>query len=87
MSASIRIKILGGTDIMYAYADCQRVSLALGGISVETTFNGVEMFYHGQRPEQWWNEFHERIGRDKKAQTLQQESATGGKSRKRRKAR
>jgi hypothetical protein len=75
MSASIRIEILGGTDIMYAYADCQRVSLALDGISVETTFNGVEMFYYGQRPEQWWNEFHERIGRDKKAAEAQEGGA------------
>ena len=67
MSACVRIKILGGTQIMDAYADCQRVSLSLGGIAVETTFNGVEMLYHGQRPEQWWNEFHERIGRGKEA--------------------
>lgn len=67
MSACVRIKILGGTSIENAYFDCARVSLYLGGIAVETTFNGVEMFYHGQRPEQWWNEFHERIGRGKEA--------------------
>lgn len=67
MSACVRIEILGGTSIEDAYHDCARVSSALGGISVETTFNGVEMFYHGQRPEQWRNEFHERIGRGKEA--------------------
>lgn len=67
MSACVRIKILGGTSIENAYSDCARVSSSLGGMSVETTFNGVEMFYHGQRPEQWWNEFHERIGRGKEA--------------------
>lgn len=67
MSACVRIKILGGTSIDDAYSDCARVSFALGGIAVETNFNGVEMFYHGQRREQWLNEFHERIGRGKDA--------------------
>lgn len=51
MSASIRIKILGGTNILDAYSDCQIISLALGGVAVETTFNGVEKMKRGRENE------------------------------------
>ena len=61
MSASIRIKILGGTDIEQAYDDCKRVSFALGGIAVETDFNGIEMFYHGQDRMDWYDEYHQSL--------------------------
>lgn len=40
MSAVIRIKILGGTDIEAAYHNCKMVSFLLGGISVENSFEG-----------------------------------------------
>ncbi len=52
---------MGGTDIADAYYDCQRVSDSLGGIAVETLFNGVEMFFHGQLLEEWLNDFHTRV--------------------------
>ena len=61
MSACIRIKTLGGTDIEQAYSDCQQVSFALGGISVETNFNGIKMFYHTQSRKEWCDEYHRRI--------------------------
>ncbi len=61
MSASIRIKIMGGTNIVDAYFDCAIVSERLGGISVETNFNGVEMFYHNQPLTEWEDEYHTRI--------------------------
>ena len=62
MSACIRIKILGGTSIENAYSDCARMSFALGGMSVETTFNGVEMFYyHGLTRKEWCDDYHRRI--------------------------
>ena len=62
MSASIRIKILGGTDIEQAYSDCKQVAFAFGGIAVETTFNGVEMFYHGQSRKEWVDEIRRKRG-------------------------
>lgn len=66
MSACVRIKILGGTDIETAYSDCARMSFALGGMSVETTFNGVEMFYYnGLTRKEWCDTYHKRIGRGK----------------------
>lgn len=66
MSACVRIEILGGTDIETAYSDCAQVSFALGGISVETTFNGVEMFYHCELTrKEWCDTYHKRIGRGK----------------------
>lgn len=61
MSASIRIKIMGGTDIEEAYFDCAKVSERLGGMSIETSFNGVEMFYHNQPLTEWEDEYHTRI--------------------------
>ena len=61
MSASIRIKIMGGTDIENAYYDCAAVSERLGGISVETSFNGVNMFYHNQPLIEWHNEYNSRL--------------------------
>lgn len=61
MSASIRIKIMGGTDIKTAYHDCEKVSISLGGISVETSFNGVEMFYCRQTQVEWEDEYKKRI--------------------------
>lgn len=61
MSASIRIKIIGGTHIEEAYDDCAGVSSRLGGISVETSFNGVEMFYHHQPCTEWCDEYRKRI--------------------------
>lgn len=60
MSASIRIKIIGGTSIEAAYEDCAAASMYLGGMSVETNFNGVEMFYHGQTKSQWKDEYRMR---------------------------
>ena len=60
MSAAIRIKIIGGTDIAEAYIDCEKASSLLGGISVETSFNGVEMFYYGQTLGEWEDEYHKR---------------------------
>lgn len=66
MSACVRIRILGGTDIETAYSDCARMSFALGGVSVETTFNGVEMFYYnGLTRKEWCDTYHKHIGRDK----------------------
>ena len=61
MSASIRIKVMGGTDIEAAYFDCEKVSASLGGISVETTFNGVEMFYHCQPLGEWKDEYKKAV--------------------------
>ena len=61
MSASIRIKIIGGTHIETAYYDCERVSIALGGISVETNFNGVDMFYCHQSIKDWENEYRKKL--------------------------
>lgn len=61
MSASIRIKIMGGTDIKDAYYDCAVVSARLGEIAVETSFNGVEMFYHRQPLIEWHDEYRKRI--------------------------
>ena len=61
MSAAIRIKIMGGTDIETAYNDCEKVSISLGGISVETAFNGVEMFYYRQTLVKWKDEYKKRI--------------------------
>lgn len=67
MSASIRIKIMGGTDIKDAYYDCEEVSIALCGISVETDFNGVEMHYYHQSINEWKDEYYkEMFGRAKK---------------------
>lgn len=66
MSASVRIKIIAGTDIGDAYDDCADVSFRLGGISVETDFNGVKMFYHRQSLEDWKDEYYKEIyGRSK----------------------
>ena len=61
MSASIRIKVMGGTDIDTAYLDCGKVSASLRGISVETAFNGVEMFYHHQTLDEWKDEYRKRV--------------------------
>lgn len=61
MRASIRIKIMGGTCIEEAYEYCAAASIYLGGMSVETSFNGVEMFYHGQTKSQWNDEYRMRI--------------------------
>lgn len=61
MSASIRIKIIAGTDIGDAYYDCEDVSFRLGGISVETDFNGVKMFYHHQSLKDWKEEYYKEI--------------------------
>ncbi len=67
MSASIRIKIMGGTDIKDAYYDCEKVSNALGGMSVETAFNGVIMLYHHQPVKVWEVEYSkEFFGKAKK---------------------
>lgn len=67
MSAIIRIKIMGGTDIEGAYYDCEKVSVALGGMSVETVFNGVIMLYHHQPFKEWEDEYYnEKFGRAKK---------------------
>ena len=64
MSASIRIKIIGGTDIKSAYYDCARISRELGGIAVETVFNGVIMLYHHQPVGEWEDEYRkERFGK------------------------
>ncbi len=64
MSASIRIKIFGGTDIMDAYYDCEKVSNALGGMSVETVFNGVIMLYYHQPIKEWEDEYYkEKFGK------------------------
>ena len=66
MSASIRIKIIAGTDIVDAYDDCADVSFRLGGISVETEFNGVEMFYHHQSLKDWEEDLYkETYGKSK----------------------
>ena len=66
MSASIRIKIIAGTDTVDAYDDCAAVSFRLGGISVETDFNDVEMLYHHQSLEDWKEEYYnEFFGRSK----------------------
>ena len=61
MSVSIRVKVMGGTDIETAYFDCEKVSASLGGISVETSFNGVEMFYCHQPLSKWKDEYRERV--------------------------
>lgn len=61
MSACVRIKIIGGTHIETAYSDCENVSASLGGISVETAFNGVEMFYHHQTLDEWKDEYKKRV--------------------------
>jgi hypothetical protein len=61
VSASIRIKIIAGTDIVDAYDDCAAVSSRLGGMSVETDFNGVEMVYHHQSLKDWKEGFHQEI--------------------------
>lgn len=62
MSAAIRIKIMGGTDIKTAYYDCEKVSISLGGISVKTSFNGVEMFYCRQQTlSEWEGEYKKMI--------------------------
>lgn len=61
MRASIRIKIMRGTGILYAYETCADVSERLGGISVETSFNGVEMFYHNQPFKEWEYEYVKQI--------------------------
>lgn len=67
MSASIRIKIMGGTDIEDAYYDCEKVSTALGGLSVETVFNGVSMLYYHQQLKEWEDEYYKEIyGKAKK---------------------
>lgn len=67
MSASIRIKIMCGTDITDAYDDCERVSIALGGMSVETVFNGVRMLYYHQPVKVWEDEYlKEQFGKAKK---------------------
>lgn len=58
MSAIIRIDVTGGTDIKDAYYDCEGVSDRLGGISVETVFNGVNMLYCHQPVEEWIEEYH-----------------------------
>jgi len=69
VSAAIRIKITGGTDIEEAYYDCEKVSIALGGISVETDFNGVEMFYCHQPVKEWIEEYRtEYFGKAKKGE-------------------
>lgn len=61
VSASIRINIMGGTHIEEAYDDCADISYHLGGISVETSFNGVEMFYYHQPRREWCDEYRKRI--------------------------
>ena len=61
MSAAIRIKIMGGTNIKTAYYDYEKVSISLGGISVNTSFNGVEMFYCRQTLSEWEGEYKKRI--------------------------
>ena len=67
VSASIRIKIIGGTNIEDAYYDCEKVSIELGGISVETDFNGVSMFYYHQPLKEWEDEYrNEKFGKAKK---------------------
>jgi len=67
VSASIRIKITGGTDIEEAYYDCEKVSTRLGEMSVETVFNGVNMLYHHQPMKEWVEEYRtEFFGKAKK---------------------
>lgn len=61
MSVSIRVKVMGGTDIKTAYLDCGKVSASLGGISVETDFNGVEMFYYHQSLDKWKDEYRKGV--------------------------
>ena len=63
MIAAIKIKIMGGTDIAAAYYDCNDVSIRLGGVSVETSFNGVNMFYHHQSLIEWESEYNKGIYR------------------------
>ena len=58
MNASIRIKILVGSDITDAYYDCEKVSITLGGMSVETVFNGVRMLYYHQPVKVWEDEYY-----------------------------
>ena len=68
MSACVKIRILGGTDIEAAYSDCARMSFALGGMAVETTFNDVEMlYYHGLTRKEWVDTYYKRIGRGREA--------------------
>ena len=70
MSASIRIKIMGGTDLDNAYENCAAISERLGGIAVETSFNGVEMLYHRQPLAYWQEEYHRSVyGKTKKEET------------------
>lgn len=70
MSASIRIKIIGGTDITDAYYDCESVSIAIGGMSVETVFNGVRMLYYHQPVKVWKYEYYkEKFGKAKKGES------------------
>lgn len=67
MSASIRIKIIGGTDLDHAYENCAAISERLGGIAVETSFNGIEMFYHCQPLAYWREEYYRSVyGKPKK---------------------
>ena len=61
MSASIKINIIVGTDISDAYDDCANVSSHLGGISVETDFNGIRMFYCHQSLEGWKKAYYKEI--------------------------
>ena len=61
MSVSIRVNVMGGTDIEMAYFDCEKLSASLGGISVETSFNTVEMFYHHQSLGEWVDEYKKRV--------------------------
>lgn len=70
MSASIRIKIMGGTDLDHAYENCAAISERLGGIAVETSFNGVEMLYHRQPLAYWQEEYRRRaFGKTKKRES------------------
>lgn len=70
MSASIRIKIIGGTHLDNAYENCAAISERLGGIAVETSFNGVEMFYHHQPLAYWQEEYHRSVyGKTKEGET------------------
>ena len=52
---------MGGTDLDHAYENCAAISERLGGIAVETSFNGVKMFFHRQSKEEWINEYKRRI--------------------------
>lgn len=52
---------MGGTNIETAYFDCEKVSASLSGISVETAFNGVEMFFHHQPLTEWKDEYKKAV--------------------------